>query len=233
MIFNNQFLRSLVSSYPLAYKIWFYTVRIRKGSTVRLPSKDDNLYFDGYPRSGNTYFVGLMIRLYPEIKYSSHLHTVAGIKIALKKRVPVVIIIRKPSDAIVSNMFRVINSKGLNPNQNIADNLTQNYLNYYSYVLNQRKKIKVLDFNKLIDNERLLMDKVVNYIGLKRYSDENFRVMLIRNEEYMSQQEEIKDDNVSSLPNKKRKEFKKENLKYVYSSPYYSAADKVYKQLAS
>ena len=233
MIFNNQFLRSLVSSYPLAYKIWFYTVRIRKGSAVRLPSKSDDIYFDGYPRSGNTYFVQLLIRLYPDIEFSSHLHSVAGLKIALKRKVPTMAIIRKPADAIVSNMFRVVNSKGLISNQKIADGLTQNYLNYYSYVLRHRKKIEVLDFNKLIDNERLLMDKVVNYIGLKRYSDENFRVMLIRNEEYMSQQEEIKDDNVSSLPNKKRKEFKKENLKYVYSSPYYSAADKVYKQLAS
>jgi len=220
-----------VSNNPLAYKVWFYTVRVRKGSAVKLPRNGDNLYFDGYPRSGNTYFVQLLVRLYPEIKYSSHLHSIAGIKIALKSKVPVIIIIRKPDDTIVSNLFRVVNSKGLKANQRTADYLTQRYLSYYSFVLNNHSKLKVLNFNKLIENKRVLMDVLAGHIGMKKYTDEKFKIMLKKNDEFMNKEEKHKNDNVSSLPNKNRDEFKVENLELVHSSPFFRAADEVYTKL--
>ena len=117
-------IQSVVSSRVLLYVIWFYMIRIRKGSKVKLPDKSDDLYFDGYPRSGNTYFSGLMERLYPDIQYSSHLHAIAGIKIAFRRKIPVFILIRYPVDAIISNVFRISRAKGLDVNQKLVDEMT-------------------------------------------------------------------------------------------------------------
>jgi hypothetical protein len=179
------------------------------GSKVTLPEIKDDLYFDGYPRSGNTYFIGLIKRMYPDIKYSSHLHTISGIKIAFKRNISVVIIIRNPEDAIVSNMFRVINSKGKKANQELADDLTRRYIDYYSFVLTNRKRLRVLNFNELIEKEQILMNILSETIGVKKYTDESFELLLKENDEIMKNMEKNKDDNVSSMPNKRRKAFYK------------------------
>jgi hypothetical protein len=201
------------------------------GSKVTLPEIKDDLYFDGYPRSGNTYFIGLIKRMYPDIKYSSHLHTISGIKIAFKRNISVVIIIRNPEDAIVSNMFRVINSKGKKANQELADDLTRRYIDYYSFVLTNRKRLRVLNFNELIEKEQILMNILSETIGVKKYTDESFELLLKENDEIMKNMEKNKDDNVSSMPNKRRKAFKRENLELVQFSKHYSEANLIYNKL--
>jgi len=47
-------------------------------------------------------------------------------------------------------------------------------------------------------------------IGVKKYTDESFELLLKENDEIMKNMEKNKDDNVSSMPNKRRKAFKRE-----------------------
>lgn len=96
-------IKSVVKSSPVLYKLWFLRNKGTLRSNVRLSKIKDHYYFDGYPRSGNTYFHGLFKCLYPYLNGASHLHCTAGIKIACRFRVPkIIIIVRKPEDAILS-----------------------------------------------------------------------------------------------------------------------------------
>lgn len=198
---------------------------------VRLPSKKDDLYFDGYPRSGNTYFIGLILRLYPGINYSSHLHTIAGIKLALSEKVPTYIIIRKPEDAIVSNLYRKKNDSGNNVSESIVDDFIREYIHYYQFVLKQENKLCVLNFDSLIKNEKLLMEKLVSEAGMEMYEDEKFKELQNENRIIMKNKEKGKDDRVSSLPNPERDEFKKKNIELIMNSKYYPDALNVYQKL--
>ena len=53
-------LKSVFKSNPLLYRMWFSMNknRINFGRNS-LPTRGDNWYFDGYPRSGNTFYRNL------------------------------------------------------------------------------------------------------------------------------------------------------------------------------
>ena len=102
----NKFKKSLLNI-SFIYKIWFYTYLNQKNKNLRLPKNKDPLYFDGYPRSGNTYTFGLIYRVYPSLhcKVSHHLHSIIVLKIAIKKDIKSIVIIRNPKDAIISYLY--------------------------------------------------------------------------------------------------------------------------------
>lgn len=74
----------IVKTHTILYKIWFY-LKSSKPMTS-LPNKKNLFFLTGYPRSGNSYFTNLLKYLNPKLNFSSHLHTIASIKIALKKK---------------------------------------------------------------------------------------------------------------------------------------------------
>ncbi len=125
----NSWLRQFTSSNRFLYVIWFYSVRKRKGDSTRLPSSSDDFYLDGYPRSGNTFFAGLLRNVYPSKVFANHLHVISGLKIALKLELPVFVIIRDPKDAVVSNLYRkIMDNKKLSLNQDLIESLLISYL---------------------------------------------------------------------------------------------------------
>lgn len=89
-------IKKIVRQQPMLYKIWFVSYRQNRGTTIDFFSKKTRLLIDGYPRSGNTYFVFLVKKLFPEVHFVHHFHAIAPIKIALSKNIPVVILLRDP-----------------------------------------------------------------------------------------------------------------------------------------
>jgi len=177
------------------------------------------------------FFAVLIRRLFPGIKFSSHLHTTAGIKIADKCKVPVFILIRNPADAIVSNLFRKTSGKMLYVNQSIVDDLTFRYTNYYNYVMKNISQLNILHFDELIHNEQVLMQALTDTLGLKKHSKNSFKEILKETKEWMRELEKKQDDRVSSFENETRKIFKQENIDLVYSSKYYADVQNVYDKI--
>ena len=228
-------LRGLVQQNPILYKLWFYNNR-KLSNRIRLPQKSDEFYFDGYPRSGNTYAKALISYIYPEKRFAHHLHCVAPLKIALNKDVPPIIIFRKPEDAIVSNLFTKIENSYLSnliKDQNeLISALISDYARYYKYVNKYKAKIKLIKFEDFITNKKNLINLINKYTKGKEYSDKHLDEFIKEFDAYFKEKENNKKDHSSSLPNETRKKFKNEIKNKIYTFKELDRCNDLYSQLS-
>lgn len=227
----NNIIREAVASNPSLYKLYVHTLRNRKGNRVRLPSASDDLYLGGYPRSGNTYFTGLTINLYPHLNFASHLHVTAAIKIALKNELPTFILIREPKDTIISWVCRKVFLDNAKLNQRFVDGKLKQYINYYNFGLLNKNNIKILNFDELIGEQFKFMQIVAGVLQENLYSKDEFNDIVNDYVKRMKLKEEKKNEGASSLPNKKREEFKEKNGWMVEKSKYFEEAENIYRNL--
>ena len=224
--------KKIVSRNVFLYKLWFYSVRKYRGDYSELPSVNDKLYIDGYPRSGTTFFSGLVRRVYPNKTFSNHLHVISGLKIALRFKLPIFVILREPKDAIISNLYRNIrDNKRKKPTHKLIEALVISYYNYYLFVSNQIDNINLFVFRKCIKNELLLVQRIAEIADFNKQPNSSLRKLLDDYYTNMRQKEASKDPQSSSLPNSQREKFKKEYLTKVINSPSYNMVEKIYTEL--
>ena len=97
-------LRNLFGRYPALFFL-IYGIRPRnRRLSVR---RKTELVIEGFPRSANTYtVVALKLAQQREIKIASHLHVPAQVIKAAKLRIPTLVLIRNPKDAVTSLLVR-------------------------------------------------------------------------------------------------------------------------------
>jgi hypothetical protein len=66
-----------------------------------------DLVIEGFPRSGNTFLLSSIAHANPELRIASHLHSVAHVRVAIRKRIPVIVVLREPEDAVASELIRL------------------------------------------------------------------------------------------------------------------------------
>ena len=136
-----------------------------KNKKLKLPEKGDSLYFDGYPRSGNTYTFGLIYRVFPSLhcNVSHHLHAKIPLKMALNKNVKSIIIIRKPDDAIVSYLFS--KKEHYFKDNTVLNSLVLQYKEYYDYVLKNINNLRIINFDEFVKGEQEVLKGIEKYTG--------------------------------------------------------------------
>lgn len=227
--------KELFKSNPALYRIWFFLLknRINNGEIV-LPSSENTWYFDGYPRSGNTFYKGLLMVLYPELEGASHLHCIAGLKLADKEKLKSVIIIRHPIESVSSFYYtkthRYEGRKKLKVK--LLSELLREWINYYTYILT-RANICVIEFSpsddKIVENVREIED----FLSLKTLSDADLISKIEKHHESFKGGENNKELAYSSLPKKERTEFKETVKSQLQSLPEFAKAVKIFDTLIS
>jgi hypothetical protein len=102
-------------------------------------SQTTEIVIEGYPRSGNTFAVVAFRQAQGrEIKMAHHLHAAAQIKLAARLGVPAIVLIREPSEAVLSVLVR-------DPNASMRWAL-RSYVRFYSTVLPYLEKAVVAPF---------------------------------------------------------------------------------------
>jgi hypothetical protein len=102
-------------------------------------SQTTEIVIEGYPRSGNTFAVVAFRQAQGrEIKMAHHLHAAAQIKRAARLGVPAIMLIREPSEAILSVVVR-------DPHVSVRYAL-RSYIRFYSTVLPYLEKTVVAPF---------------------------------------------------------------------------------------
>lgn len=214
------------------YRLFYFFYRSRVGDPVRLPLGTDDFFFDGYPRSGNTFAIN-MIRHVLEIdktKYASHLHSLAGLKMALRKRLKPIIIIRHPKDAIASYYF-TRSSADAPLNMQLLKRLTHQYSSYYQLVYKKRASIKIILFDTVTKDESAFIKDMAEWFKLPAMDDATVEARIKSYKDLMKEKEGEKDVRISALPNKGRSKHTGATKEHVENTPDYKSALEIYQKL--
>ena len=220
-------LRRLFMSNSILYKFWFNFFSTGKSL---LPIKNDLFYFGGHPRSGNSYFTNILKEVYPDFKFSHHLHTIGAIKLAFKAKIPVIIIVREPLECI-SSLYVMNNS-----NNQLDNELINKYIEYHKFLLAKENLIEVVVFEKLINNPQLILDslKKANIRLEIKEKDYDTLQKLVQSKFLKKKQLKMSDTHAlrfSSTPNESRTNLKKVIKKELIKNPHMDKANHLFKSL--
>jgi hypothetical protein len=149
-----EYIRQGIRASPILYRL---LLRLPgRGLYDRCPRRGDLLHLTGFPRSANTYASYLVQAAAPgcEDRMSTHHHVQATIRMALAARVPTVVLVRHPLEAIASRlvMLRASPDDGAR-----ADEFIRYYHAYYRYVERVRERVTLANFRMVVeDPERFL-----------------------------------------------------------------------------
>lgn len=214
----------------LLYKLWFYFNK-PKFPKLKLPKYNDQFYIDGFPRSGNSYVDYFFRNFHPHLEYSHHLHTVAGIKIAIKRGIPLFILLRNPLDVIASySIMRAYDNKGDLSDNSLLVNISNEYINYYQFVYDNLDKIYILPHTIIINIEALNNYFNKNIINIKK----DYSVDELNNfHEHFVRMQSEKPSLVTSMPNDERNNKKKLVKEKILKLDSYKKANTLYLKLLS
>jgi len=91
----------------LEHSPWLYTSHLqRKNPQAEVARRERDIVIAGYPASGNTFARVSMLRTNPGIDVASHVHSWTQVALAVRLRLPVLVLLRAPVDAVSSMLAR-------------------------------------------------------------------------------------------------------------------------------
>lgn len=208
--FSNVFrsrVRTIIRSSPVMYKSWLV---LRSGNADMFPTKIDHLHVAGYQRSGNTFAMRLLKKVFPENRISTHIHSVSSIKIALRNDVPVVVLIRDPVDAITSSILKRVDSKNTDFSLAARYDIDE-YLFFYDFVKSNLDRLLLVDFQLLTRRPDEFVALVQNYAPSLRLDQE------VLSEAVLEVEQSLRDDFRSDGDRNFPSSYKQENKKRIYN----------------
>jgi len=200
-----QFIKSFIFLYKFQLKLRNSVFEV---SSTSLVNSETEICIEGYPRSANTFIFHLLKILKPSVLVGGHSHTIANIKLALKKKVPVFVLIRNPIDAISSQVLRSNIVKNKSEKKNI-EYAIEDYKSFYNYILKNRDKVKLLHFDDVLNN----LDNILRIIEMNstlKFSDldKNFILEAVQlTYKKIKSFKHLSTYKISSAPDKRRKKY--------------------------
>ena len=205
-----------------------YDAHLRiKGICPSPPTKYDDLFVSGFPRSGNTFFSFFMRSYFPEKRISTHYHVFAGVRYALSNQVPALIIIRDPVDAISSLLVKDSKTSAAAMNGAIHD-----YIDYYSRVHQTplSEKLRIIKFEHAVSPEVNNVLALSNWLGWVRPNSDIspiLRHVTARIDELVS----AYPDTAKSFTNEKKRAAKKEVKSLLSGAAAIREANEIYEKI--
>jgi len=194
----------IVSDIIKTYGIYFFFINKVFIKTCIINKK---IFITGFPRSGNTFASRLIKVSYPDLKYVSHFHNIASLKLAIKNHLPIICLKRNKLDSITSLLLK----------RNIRDKNLLFWFKFYEYryqkyyAFAKQHKILIYDFNNLIKNP----DQFIKIVSkkIKRPYPKYFN-LIIKNI-YDSFYYDKRDLREVTYPNKEKENLKKNILNLI------------------
>lgn len=220
-------LQKLVSIYP---NIFIPLYKIFGKHNNLLVNANTDIVIEGFPRSGNTFSV-VAFELFNrnDVLIAHHLHAAAQVIWAVRNNVPAMVLIRDPSDAVVSLLIR-------EPDINIKQAL-YDYIRFYEALLPYKKSVLLAEFNVIISDYGKIMErfniKYSKHYQLFEHTAENVEKVFDSVQQYGIQEssENILDERKVARPSGDRKKLAKELKKKLQVNNYtdlVTRANKVY-----
>lgn len=136
-------------------RIWVHDTHWLRPS---LTGPDTDLVIEGYPRSGNTFAVVAFQTCQPQLlRVAHHHHAPAQVMRAVKLKIPVLVLIRTPADAVTSLLVR---RPELTPELAL-----RSYVRFYRSLLRLTPKLVVARFDELTADFGAVIEKLNERTG--------------------------------------------------------------------
>jgi hypothetical protein len=133
--------RNVVSGYPFLYGP--FARRRYPGPGTEFMNDATDLVIDGFPRSANTFaVVAFQLAQTRLVRVAHHVHAAAQVIEAAKRRVPALTLIRRPEDAVTSEVIRRADAS--------LAQCTAAYVRFYRRVLPYVGMVSVATFDEVI-----------------------------------------------------------------------------------
>ena len=142
-------LRSFFGRYPLLFYSFYGLIPKNRMLSV---NRNTQLVIEGFPRSANTFAVVAFNKAQPtKLQIAHHMHVPAQIIKAVQKKIPTIVLIRNPKDAVVSLVM-------YDSRISLAQAL-KCYISFYQTIYIYRAKYVVARFEEVINNYSNVIDK--------------------------------------------------------------------------
>jgi len=129
-------------------------LRLVPGLRHTVVSRKTDLLIEGYPRSGNTFARNaFLLACDGRFFVTSHLHLISSVRKAIRLRKPILILIRRPVEAVCS--FLVYKGEHFPVKQALAE-----YIDFYRYVLEHRESMVVASFDEVTSSFGQVVEQV-------------------------------------------------------------------------
>ena len=135
---------NVLSFVPIAF--------FRQNNKKVLTTKDTDIVIEGFWRCANHYAVFAFKNAEKNINIAHHFHASAQIKIAIKKNIPSLVLIRNPFDCIASCLVFEPNTK--------PQYFIEYYKQFYISLMDLRNYFVISDFDETITNFGAVMKKI-------------------------------------------------------------------------
>jgi len=148
-------LQSILSQYP---KIFFPLLLLRPKNRNLIVRKQTEITIEGFPRSGNTFsVVAFQVAQQRPVVIARHTHAPAQVINAVNLGIPVMVLIRKPVDAISSLLIR-------QPHMTISQGF-RSYNRYYNRIMPYKNQYIVATFDEIISNYGNAIKRINQFFG--------------------------------------------------------------------
>ncbi|MEX0967263.1 MAG: hypothetical protein WD077_08490 [Bacteroidia bacterium] len=228
-------MRSSVKSNPVLFWLWYHLYRKHRGVRVNWFKKESSFYFDGFPRSGNTFGIFLIRSIWPQLHVVHHLHAVAPIKIALKRKLPVFILFRDPLNAISSYYLKHFALRGRAPaddalDQTLLQMLISDYIQYYQYVNDNRNRVNLFTFGMITKSPAEVMKNINSKLPERAML--NDATIEAKVNELKDKPFGAKDKLGASFPTVEKEIKKKKVIVFLQNHPDFQKCQSLYQNLA-
>lgn len=209
------FITEKITKNQYLYPIYKYIFNNKEYPNICM--KDYDICLESYPSSANSFLYVAMRTSNSKLKICHHTHSIANIKKSLKFNIPIVTIIRKPSDCIASRIIRFKKDMGF---------CIQDYMNFYNFIIQNKEKVTVFKFEDIIYNVKGVLTKISTIYDLTFDIDEENYVKIVKNKiEINASKKDIKK---IALPNEEREKKKKIIKEKIRSHNKYKSLLKTY-----
>lgn len=148
-----------VAPYPVIYYPVYRLFTFFFGASGNAIKNGVEIVIEGFPRSGNTFAVdAFRLAQGRDVLMANHLHAEAQILRGIKLKIPVIVLVRHPVDAITSLLYR---------NAGSARQYAKRYIRFYTRVLLVCEQVVLADFSQVVED----FGEVIHLVN-KRFSTE-------------------------------------------------------------
>ena len=217
-------LREYINSRIVCHPSLFIPIYRRYGEKKHLLiNEKTKIVIEGFERSANTFAVVAFLHAQKEpVSVAHHLHIPAQVLAGIKRKLPVLVLIRNPADAIKS-------LKIMYPDMNV-DNALKRYIRFYDIIASSIDSVVIGKFEDVITDYGSVIQKINekfdSEFGLFNHTAEE-ELVIFKEVERVCEKQSLDEIKSIAVPMEERNKVKN-NIELVYKKNLMHAAVSIY-----